>query len=48
VAEEQSARVQIERLLRESGIVGNNIERIAPSLEDVFIYLLEQESRKAA
>src|SRR5713101_1120455 len=48
VSEEQSARVQIERLLRESGIVGNNIERIAPSLEDVFIYLLEQESRKAA
>ncbi len=48
VPEEQSARKQIESLLRRNGISWDKIERITPSLEDVFIYLLDQEARKAA
>ena len=48
VPEEQSARKQIESLLRKNGISWDKIERITPSLEDVFIYLLDQEARKAA
>ncbi len=48
VPEEQSARKQIEALLRKNGISWDKIERITPSLEDVFIYLLDQEARKAA
>jgi len=48
VPDEQSARAHIETLLRKNGISWNNIERITPSLEDVFIYLLDQEAKKAA
>ncbi len=48
VPEEQSARKQIESLLKKNGISWGKIERITPSLEDVFIYLLDQEARKAA
>jgi ABC-2 type transport system ATP-binding protein len=47
VPEEQSAKMQIETLLRNNGMSWNKIERITPSLEDVFIYLLEQETKKA-
>ena len=48
VPEEQSAKMQIETLLRNNGMNWNNIERITPSLEDVFIYLLDQEAKRAA
>lgn len=48
VPEEQSARVQIESVLRKNGINSTGIERISPSLEDVFIYLLDVDARKAA
>jgi len=34
----------ITRALEESGITVRNVERIVPSLEDVFLYLLEQHS----
>jgi ABC-2 type transport system ATP-binding protein len=48
VPDEEQARRRIGELLREGGIGWSSIERITPSLEDVFIYLLERESRKAA
>jgi len=48
VPEEQSAKIQIEKLLKENGIGYNKIERRSPALEDVFIYLLDQEAKKAA
>ncbi len=48
VSDEQSARVQIKELLDRYGIALGKVERITPSLEDVFIYLLGQEARKAA
>jgi len=48
VTDEIAARSDIARLLGESGISLNRIERISPSLEDVFIYLLDQEAKKAA
>ncbi|MGA2623396.1 MAG: ABC transporter ATP-binding protein [Bacteroidota bacterium] len=46
VPEEQSARASIESVLKTNGIVWEKIQRITPSLEDVFIYLLDQESKK--
>lgn len=46
VPEEQSARASIERILKTNGIAWEKIQRITPSLEDVFIYLLDQESKK--
>ncbi len=42
VDEEQSGREKIKQLLSATSIDIFNIERITPSLEDVFIYLLEQ------
>ena len=48
VPEEQSAKMKIDALLKKNGIGYNKIERRSPSLEDVFIYLLDQESKKAA
>jgi ABC-2 type transport system ATP-binding protein len=48
VPDEAGARVQIQVLLREQNIAWTKIERITPSLEDVFIYLLDQEAKKAA
>jgi ABC-2 type transport system ATP-binding protein len=48
VPDEAQARRAIEDLLREHGIGWTSIERITPSLEDVFIYLLDRESQKAA
>ena len=48
VPDEAMARRDIERLLREKGIELKHIDRITPSLEDVFIYLLDQEAKKAA
>jgi hypothetical protein len=34
--------------LKENGIGVYRVETIVPSLEDVFIYLLDQEAKKAA
>ncbi len=48
VPEEQSAKIQIDALLKKNGISYNKIERRSPSLEDVFIYLLDQEAKKVA
>jgi ABC-2 type transport system ATP-binding protein len=48
VSDEQVARQNIQEILRAQNITWNTIERITPSLEDVFIYLLDQESKKAA
>ncbi len=48
VPEENSARIAIEVLLKKNNISYNKIERRSPSLEDVFIYLLDQETKKAA
>lgn len=46
VEDEESAKNTIRSLLSENNIVVGSIERIIPSLEDVFIYLLEKESEK--
>ncbi len=48
VPDEMVARKEIQRILSENGISFKNIDRITPSLEDVFIYLLDQEGKKAA
>ena len=48
VADEQAARQKIQAILREQKIGWTKIDRITPSLEDVFIYLLDQEAKKAA
>ncbi len=46
VPNEEEAKNTIRTLLNEKNIDVTNIERITPSLEDVFIYLLEEEARK--
>jgi ABC-2 type transport system ATP-binding protein len=48
VDDEKFARREISRLLKEGDIGIDHIERITPSLEDVFIYLLDQEAKRAA
>jgi ABC-2 type transport system ATP-binding protein len=48
VSDEPVARKEIERILKGEGIQVANMERITPSLEDVFIYLLDQEAKRAA
>ncbi len=48
VQDEDTARNEIEKILREKGLVLRHVDRITPSLEDVFIYLLDQEAKKAA
>ena len=48
VSDEQVARQKIQDILRAEHIGWTKIDRITPSLEDVFIYLLDQEARKAA
>jgi ABC-2 type transport system ATP-binding protein len=48
VPDETQARKDIETLLRKKNIGWDKIERITPSLEDVFIYLLDEEAKKAA
>ncbi len=48
VENENEARRNIETLLRSKNISWNKMEKITPSLEDVFIYLLDQEAKKAA
>jgi ABC-2 type transport system ATP-binding protein len=44
VAEEGKARMQIPALLASRGLTVDRMERIAPSLEDVFLHLLEHDS----
>lgn len=46
VQDESLARERIRMILSENKVEILNIERITPSLEDVFIYLLEQEAKK--
>ncbi len=46
VSDEAVARTQINALLSAQNSGPVTIERITPSLEDVFIYLLEQEAKK--
>jgi len=48
VSDEQVARQKIQDILRTEHIGWTKIDRITPSLEDVFIYLLDQEAKKAA
>ena len=48
VTDEPSARREIVRLLKDRNIEVEHVERITPSLEDVFIYLLDQEAKRAA
>jgi ABC-2 type transport system ATP-binding protein len=48
VSDEQVARQKIQDILRAEHIGWTKIDRITPSLEDVFIYLLDQEAKKAA
>ncbi len=48
VPDEATAKKELQRILGEKGLALKSIERITPSLEDVFIYLLDQETKKAA
>lgn len=48
VSDEPRARRELPELLQRHGIQLHNVDRITPSLEDVFIYLLDKESRRAA
>jgi ABC-2 type transport system ATP-binding protein len=48
VADAESAMARIRRRLNESGVAIQRLERISPSLEDVFVALIEAEERKAA
>lgn len=47
VKEEKEGGRLITQTLKEKAIPLDHIERIMPSLEDVFLYLLEQEGKKA-
>jgi hypothetical protein len=49
VSDEKQGARKIREILETAGIRVQHIERIAPSLEDVFLQLLEQQrSQKAA
>jgi len=47
VEAEEDGRKQIRRLLESGGNRIGSIDRITPSLEDVFLYLLEHDGRRA-
>ncbi len=46
VKEEDKGRELVERILNDAGLNVGNIDRIVPSLEDVFIHLVERETRE--
>jgi ABC-2 type transport system ATP-binding protein len=46
VADEEAGSQAIRTTLTRAGIVPNTIQRILPSLEDVFLYLLDQQQTK--
>jgi len=48
VEREEEGRMEIQRLLASGGSRVKTIDRIVPSLEDVFLYLLEHDGRRAA
>jgi ABC-2 type transport system ATP-binding protein len=48
VEDEPGGRACVESTLRGQGIVVHAIERILPSLEDVFLYLLDQDAQHQA
>jgi len=48
VDDADSARERIGALLRGAGIQVRRLERIEPSMEDVFVARIEQEERGAA
>jgi len=48
VRDAERAALQTQELLRASGIDVRRIEKIDPSLEDVFIYLIEVENKKTS
>jgi ABC-2 type transport system ATP-binding protein len=48
VEDEAVARTSIREILTSNNIECGQIDKISPSLEDVFIYLLDQEAKKTA
>jgi len=48
VLDERAAKREIPKVLSARGIRVDSLERITPSLEDVFIFLLDQETSRAA
>lgn len=46
VLDEQAARSGIPKILGENGLALQGLDRITPSLEDVFLYLLDRESNR--
>jgi ABC-2 type transport system ATP-binding protein len=48
VKEEQEGRIAIASALSMHGIATTRIDRIAPSLEDVFLHLLEEDAKRSA
>lgn len=47
VENEDAATKSVRSKLQENGITAKSIQRITPSLEDVFLYLLEHANAKA-
>ncbi len=47
-ADAKAAKVEIGRFLQEQGIVGATLETILPSMEDVFVSLIEEVDRRNA
>ncbi len=45
VENEENGKKQVRRLLTENGIQVKRVERISPSLEDVFIHLIEKRAK---
>lgn len=46
VREEEEGKIEIQKLFSDNGIELKRIERIVPSLEDVFLHLLEEDSKR--
>ncbi|MBA4312245.1 MAG: multidrug ABC transporter ATP-binding protein [Chlorobiaceae bacterium] len=46
VRKEEEGKIEIQKLFSDSGIKLKRIERIVPSLEDVFLHLLEEDSKR--